>query len=148
MSNPYQQAAKHYQTTELQDQVNQASPHQLIDMLFTGAKKYITTAKMCMDQNQIEAKGIFIAKATDIVIYLQSILDMDKGGDISIRLDKLYDYIQMILLQGHLHNNIAQLDEAHKLIDEIHDGWQQIAKEVDQIDPQQVAANDESRSSL
>jgi flagellin-specific chaperone FliS len=73
---------------------------------------------------------------------------MDKGGDISIRLDKLYDYIQMILLQGHLHNNIAQLNEAHKLIDEIHDGWQQIGKEVDQIDPQQVAANDESKSSL
>jgi flagellin-specific chaperone FliS len=54
----------------------------------------------------------------------------------------------MILLQGHLHNNIAQLNEAHKLIDEIHDGWQQIGKEVDQIDPQQVAANDESKSSL
>ena len=45
MNNPYQQVAQDYHKTEFQDQVHNASPHKLINMLFDGAKKNIDLAK-------------------------------------------------------------------------------------------------------
>lgn len=128
MRNPYQQAASQFQKTELNSQVESASPHKLIDMLLAGAKSNISCAKVCMEHNQIEKKGIHVSKALSIVGGLQSSLDMEKGGEISVRLEQLYDYIQRILVQANLHNNPKQLDEAYQLLNTIHEGWQQIGE--------------------
>ncbi len=124
--NPYQQAASNYKSTELKSEVNEASPHKLIDMLLAGAKSHISSAKVCMENDVINKKGEHISKAISIIGGLLGSLDKEKGGDLALRLENLYKYTELILLKANVENDQKLLDEAFHHLDQIHEGWKQI----------------------
>ncbi|MFC3907591.1 flagellar export chaperone FliS [Legionella dresdenensis] len=126
MKNPYQQAVSQYKAIELETQVENASPHQLVNMLFQGARTNIAAAQGFISHQRIQEKCESITKAINIIDGLRTSLDHEQGGEIAGNLDRLYEYIQEILLKANLHNDSALLDEANALIAEIHQAWQQI----------------------
>ena len=63
----YNTGAKAYATVARESGAMSASPHQLITMLFDGAKTAITMARHHMANNEISAKGSAISKAINIV---------------------------------------------------------------------------------
>lgn len=123
-------AVKQYQQTNLHSGIMDASPHRLIQMLLEGALTRILTAKGFMKQANIAKKGEAISNAMSIVDGLRSSLDMEKGGEISSNLDALYEYINTVLLQANITNDINLLNEAGKLLSEIKIGWDGIAPKV------------------
>lgn len=109
-----------------------ASPHQLITMLFEGAKTAITMARHHMANNEISAKGNAISKAINIVDNgLKASLDAEAGGkagaELVANLGALYDYVSQRLLFANLRNDPALLDEADRLLDNISAAWRDIA---------------------
>ena len=105
-----------------------ASPHQLITMLFDGAKTAITMARHHMANNEISAKGSAISKAINIVDNgLKASLDAEVGGmagaELVANLYGLYDYVSQRLLYANLRNDPALLDEAERLLDNISSAW-------------------------
>jgi flagellar secretion chaperone FliS len=107
-----------------------ASPHQLITMLFDGAKTAITMARHHMAHKEIAAKGNAISKAINIVENgLKASLDADAGGaagaELAGNLAALYDYINERLLFANLRNDLAQLDEADRLLESIGSAWRE-----------------------
>ncbi len=108
-----------------------ASPHQLICMLFDGAKTAIGMARHHMVAGDIGAKGNAISKAVDIVENgLKASLDADAAGAAGAELVKnlaaLYDYVVQRLLYANLRNDTKALDEAERLLDDIGGAWREI----------------------
>ncbi|WP_245929134.1 flagellar export chaperone FliS [Agarilytica rhodophyticola] len=122
----YQSAAASYNVVRNHSGVENATPHQLIEMLFEGLLERISQAKGAMQYKNIELKGRKINSAIGIVNGLRENLNKEDGGEISENLDALYVYILGILAKAHTHNDQALLDEASVLIGNIHSAWKQI----------------------
>lgn len=117
-----------YASVGVETSVPSADPHQLILLLFEGAKIAISAAKMHMAQGNIAEKGGSISKAIDIITNgLNASLDHEAGGDLTIKLGALYDYMAQRLLWANLKNDAAALDEVMRLLSELHGAWAQIA---------------------
>ncbi|MDX1836846.1 flagellar export chaperone FliS [Legionella taurinensis] len=129
MKNPYTEAVNQYKSIELQTRIESASPHQLIDLLLQGARSHIATAQGNIQRNQISEKGEHIGKAISIIEGLKTSLNHEKGGELASNLDKLYDYVQQILLKANIDNSVDLLTQGNLLLAEIHEAWQQIKKD-------------------
>ena len=108
-----------------------ASPHQLICMLFDGAKTAIGMARHHMAQGDVAAKGNAISKAIDIVENgLKAGLDADAAGpagaELVANLSALYGYITQRLLYANLRNDAVALDEADGLLENLASAWREI----------------------
>ena len=123
--------ASSYAQVGLQSAAMSASPHQLITMLFDGAKIAISMARHHMACKEIAAKGRAISKAINIVDNgLKASLDAEAGGkagaEFVANLSALYDYISQRLMQANLRNDPALLDEADRLLESIGSAWREI----------------------
>lgn len=111
--------------------VMSASPHQLIVMLFDGAKTAIGMARHHMLTGEVMAKGQAISKAIGIVDNgLKAALDAQAAGEAGAELvgnlSALYDYVVRRLFQANLHNDVQALDEAGQLLENIASAWREI----------------------
>jgi len=122
-----------YKQVGVQNNISDASPHRLVQMLMEGALDRISTAKGHMQRDRFAEKGRFISSAISIVDGLRSSLDFEKGGDIAQNLDALYDYMNRRLLEANVNNNAEYLDEVHGLMTEIKMGWDAISGEASKL---------------
>ena len=104
--------------------VSTANPHQLIVLLFEGARQAVVLARAGIESGDIPKKGAAITKAIDIILNgLRASLNLEEGGDLAQNLYALYDYMARRLLHANLHNDQAALDEVLGLLTEIHGAW-------------------------
>lgn len=127
----YRSGAGAYARVGIESSVMSASPHQLIVLLFDGAKTAIGMARHHMAQGEIQARGNAISKAINIVDNgLRASLDAKAAGAEGARLvenlSALYTYIVQRLLQANLRNDAAALDEADALLDNVASAWREI----------------------
>ncbi len=121
------QGAGAYARVGVESAVMSADPHQLIVMLFDGAQAAINSARLHMQDGNRSAKGLAISKAIDIVNNgLAAALDHERGGEIAANLAQLYDYVARQLVQANLRDDVAQLDRAASLLDNIGSGWREL----------------------
>ena len=118
-----------YQVHGLYSAIQTASPYQLINLLFDGALRQLTSAQFAMQQNKIPEKSQAITKALNIFDGLRSALNMDEGGQIAENLDNLYDYMQRQLIQANLKNEVSLIEEVISLLREVKAGWEAISEE-------------------
>ena len=110
---------------------------QIILMLYDGILNHVKIAKQKVARGDTLSKGTHLSKATLIVTELSSVLDMEKGGEISMNLRNLYTYVLQRLLYANLNNDLDALEEVEKIIGTIKDGWKEMMKGLKQ---QQVEA--------
>jgi len=127
-----QQAIKAYQNVNKQAEQQEKDPYKVIAILMSNALEAINVAKITMSQNQIEEKGRFISLAITLIDGLKASLDMEKGGDISINLNNLYDYSMARLVEANLKNDLSMLDEVQGLLATVKEGWDGIQDYAEQ----------------
>ncbi len=127
-----------YQRVNTQTSITDADPHKLIHLLYNGALERINMAKARMQAKDFEGKGKLISKAIEIIGGLRGFLDFDKGGDLALRLESLYDYMERTLFQANARNDVAKLDEVADLLRSIKDGWDGIREEAAALQQQAV----------
>ena len=118
---------KQYQSVRIDADVNTASPHRLVQLLYQGILERVARSKGLIDAKDISGKGKLIGEAISIIQYMQGTLDMEKGGEISVNLSDLYEYIERRLLEANLKNDKLILDEISGLIVDIKSAWDSIA---------------------
>lgn len=123
---PVRYALNEYKQTNVDAGAAYADPHTLITMLFDGLQDKLSVAKGAIERRDFAAKGQAIGKAMDIIAYLQTCLDKDRGGEIATNLDMLYGYMTDCLLRASAQNLPALLDEVGSLVREIQDAWSAI----------------------
>ncbi|KAA1189046.1 flagellar export chaperone FliS [Photorhabdus heterorhabditis] len=124
----YQRSASQlYAQIDMESEIMNASPYQLIQILFNGALSALRRAIILMEQGNIAEKGAAISKAINIIDNgLKQGLDNEKGGELAHNLASLYDYMTQRLLYANLRNDEPAITEVIKLLTEISDAWRQI----------------------
>lgn len=124
-----QEALKQYRQLGIESEVSNASPHRLIQLLFEGALSRLAAAQGAIERNDVAVKGELIGKAISIVGGLRASLDMN-AGEISERLDQLYEYINFKLLEASAQNDVEKVNEVIQLLKTVKSGWDEIAPQV------------------
>ncbi|PSW03541.1 flagellar export chaperone FliS [Photobacterium lipolyticum] len=112
-----------YQHSQNHAQAAAASPHRLIQMLLEGLLDNLSRARGFMERGQIADKGMTISKCLDILNGLSSVLDEEKGGDVTVELFRLYDYCGRRLFEANINDELEGIDEVTRLITDILEGW-------------------------
>lgn len=121
---------KAYQQINTQTSITDADPHRLIQLLYNGALERINMAKARVQAKDFEGKGKLISKAIEIIGGLRGFLDFEKGGELSARLESLYDYMERTLFEANARNDVAKLDEVASLLHVMKQGWDGIRGET------------------
>ena len=116
-----------YQTLNVQTALVDADPHKLVQLLMNGAIDRVLQAKGFMERRDIENKNAIINKSVAIIGGLMDSLDMEKGGELAVNLERLYDYMCWRLFQANIHNDTAMLDEVITLMQTVKEGWDAIS---------------------
>lgn len=118
-----QRMASTYRQVGVESRVASASPHELISLLFDALLESLSMARVHMECGNVQAKGDAIRKATRLITEgLKSSLD-PRGGQLTENLGMLYDYSVARLLEAHLKNDLALVDEVINLIKPIAESW-------------------------
>ncbi|MCW8896043.1 MAG: flagellar export chaperone FliS [Sulfurimonas sp.] len=101
------------------------SPAKLIEMLYEGVLRFNAQAKKAIKDANIEKRVYWINRSIAIITELISVLDKEKGGDISEYLEGLYSYeIQLLSIAGN-ENDLAKIDEVSNVFKTLLEAWRE-----------------------
>lgn len=132
----YTKSAKEYSKVGLQTEVMEADPHKLIALLLEGALTRLSAAKVFIEQNNYAQKNAKIGNVLDIVSALQASLDLEKGGEVALNLERLYDYMTRRLWDANRLNDCEIINEVMGLLMEIKAGWDGIRQDFEHLKEQ------------
>lgn len=112
-----------YQQTSVETNLENASPHKLVTMLYDGVVGNLAAAKGAIQRKSFEQKAEKINKAILIIGSLRANLDLENGGAAADNYQALYSYMNQTLLTASLKNNEELLDEVIQLTKELKDTW-------------------------
>jgi len=111
----------------LETKVLSASPVQLIHLAYEGAIEAIADARAHLAADRIQERVRSITKVQLILTELQNSLDFNKGGDMSVQLGRLYDYMQRRLTEANFKRTEEPLAEVQGLLETLDGAWKEIA---------------------
>jgi flagellar secretion chaperone FliS len=101
----------------------ESDPLQQLVMLYDGAIKFFRLAAADIEAGEVAAKAEHSNRALDIVIYLQSVLDFERGGDVAPALDALYLNVMATALKASAALDAAQMRHAAELLAPVREAW-------------------------
>ena len=113
----------------LESKVLSASPLELVSLAYEGAIEAIRRARVCLLEKRIHDRSRAITKAQLILAELQRSLDFNRGGDLSLQLSRLYDYMQRRLIEANFQQAEAPLAEVENLLETVLESWRELAKQ-------------------
>ncbi len=110
---------------------------QLIQMLLDGLIENLAAAEGQINRvltlkageehrEEIANKNRSLTRAANIVMGLQTALDLDKGGDLAKNLNELYAYVSRKIFTVNAQNDIEGLKEVKGLMENIRSAWKQV----------------------
>ena len=97
-------------------------------LLYDGMIKEVGKAKAAIQEGRIEDRFNATQKACKILLGLQSHLDFERGGDISLMLDQFYHTIFRDLQQVNMQNSTALCDENNGALGEVRASCAELAR--------------------
>jgi len=114
---------------DLNEQVGQASPHRLIELLFDGLLGNLDKSRQALTGNDIEALILALGSAKAILQGLNDSLDVAEGGALAANLGALYDYMARRLQDVEMQLSDKPLAELEDLVQTLKEAWQAIEPE-------------------
>ena len=111
-----------YQETAVSTQ----SRGRLIVMLYDGAIRFLRQAIADIERCDYAAKGMHISKAQDIIFELNSVLDMEQGGQIAQNLRGLYNFMHKHLSEANFRKDPQMIREVIEILEELNQSWRAI----------------------
>jgi flagellar protein FliS len=112
-----------YKNVAAHSSVLEADPYQLVSMLMDAALEKLNMANAAIQRNDKIGKAAALHRATAIIDELRISLNHEAGGEISVSLERLYDYMIRRALAANLQDDIKAIDEVNKLLSEIRGAW-------------------------
>ena len=117
-----------YNTAKLgaytQINVETSSQGKLVVMLFNAAIRRAEEAKRQMESGRRDEVHNHLMRAQDIITELRGALNMSVRP-ISQDLDRIYEYLQHLLISANLRKDSAPIDECVRFMKEIRDMWEE-----------------------
>lgn len=102
----------------------------LIVMCFKGAIKYLSKAQEELLQQNYEEFLDLIEKAHRVVFHLYTTLDLDRGGEIAVKLADLYSFIINKLYMLNATKKAEIFDEVIPILKTLQEGWENLDMQV------------------
>ncbi|RUR09585.1 flagellar export chaperone FliS [Legionella sp. km772] len=126
MNNPYKKITDKYKLVDLQTRIDAASPHELINLLFQGARTHVAGAIGCMQAEQHKAASEHISKTLNIINELRRSLNIQQGGEVAQNLLKFYNQIESLIVQSTIKQDVSLLVKTNELLGQLQEVWQSI----------------------
>ena len=125
----YSQSMRKYIDVDIQAKAAVDNPHKIIQEVLIELKKNMETLAYALDNEPVRSdlKSKAFSKSLTAIYILQSSLDFEKGGEIASNLFNIYDYCKRGIMKGFTKQDSKLIYDAIPPIDEILDGWRQIA---------------------
>ena len=130
--------AQHYANTALETAVSEATPHKLVDMLYSGALKNLKLTKVFIEQKQYAKKAEFSSKALSILNALKAGVNFDQGGEVAENMYALYEYCHRSVFQAVAKNDLQKIDEVIEHIEGLQSAWQQMPDNIKRATKEQL----------
>ena len=102
----------------------EADPIRQIVMLYDGAIKFLNLTAADIEANDLVAKAEHSTRAIDIIGYLQSILDFEKGREVAVSLDRLYRSVSVMILKASAKADANMMRQVVGLLAPVRDAWE------------------------
>jgi len=112
--------------TYLEGRIASADPLELVGLLYQGASGAVRDARRHLSESDITARSRAISKAYDILTELTVSLDHASGGELSRRLEQMYDYMQRRLLEANFQQADGPLAEVLALLATLGEAWDEL----------------------
>ena len=119
-------AARRYAAVHSGGRTEGATPHALVKILFDELLLALEASALAERQGDRVKVSDKQARAMSILFALESSLDYDKGGDIAVGLTQIYREARRLLLVGAKERSAEPVDQAHAIVAEIAEAWNQI----------------------
>jgi len=106
--------------------VTTADPAKLVLMCYEGAISNLEIAREQYIAEKYEPKAKAVQKVQDILALLLQSLDFEKGGEISVALESLYNYMARRITEGDLQKDFRVFDEIIVMFEELESAWKEI----------------------
>lgn len=108
--------------------VNGASPLQLVIMLYDGGLRFMEAGKHAMANGNLDKQNHYLQKAQKIVFELMACLDMEKGGEVAKNLFALYGYVVNELVRANVEDKPEPIERSIKVLSDLRESWAEIEK--------------------
>lgn len=115
-----------YKATSLDARAAAANQHEMVRMLLDGLLEELARAEGHIHEKQFEAKGVSLQKCINIVHGLDSMLDLENGGEVATNLHRLYEYSSNQLLLASVKNDASELSAVVRVINDVRAGWENL----------------------
>ena len=112
----------------LESRILSADPIELVNMLYQACTGAVREARHHLANGEIGERSRKINKAYEILTELSVSLDHQRGGEISQRLGRLYDYMQGRLLEANMQQADAPLAETLGLLSTLSEAWEGVPR--------------------
>jgi len=120
-----------------QVQVKTANNKKLLLMLYQGCIKFLRIAKKSIKEEDMENANEYLKKSQAIIDELRYTLDMDKGGEISSNLYKLYNFMYSELISANINKEIEPIENVENLMMDLLETWKEVINNPNQGKEQQ-----------
>lgn len=100
---------------------------ELVTILYEEAAKSVREAVSALGRGDIRGRSREITRVQLILGELSASLNPQAGGELAIRLNDLYAYMQRRLTQAHVEQSATPLEEVGRLLAVLGEGWQRCA---------------------
>lgn len=104
-------------------QVNTASPAQMVYMLYNKAISVLQEAIKAIEVNDIEARCNANGRAMEIIAHLSGTLDLEQGGEIARNLQEIYRFSMVHLMKVDRNNDAQAAQDVIGLLTPMRDSW-------------------------
>lgn len=113
----------------------ETDPLKQIVMLYDGAIKFLNLTADDIERQDIAAKAEHSTRALDIINYLQSILNFEKGADVAQTLDNLYRSVTNMVLRASAELDADLMRKAAGFLVPVRDAWETNAQKAIEAQP-------------
>ena len=128
----YQRHARQYQRT----QAETARPTQLVVMLYDGAIRFLVLSLEGMKQKNLDVRHANLVKAQNIIMELMSSLNREQGGEISVNLHRIYQFMLEQLVEANIYDREQPISTVLQMLRDLRESW----VEVDRLQQKKNAA--------
>ena len=115
-----------------------ASPMELVLMLYDGGLRALSGALSAFDieDDLKRMNGIHeqLLRAQDFITELACSLDMERGGELAVQLNRLYEFMLHHLAMANSGKKRKPVEEVHKMLSDLRESW---AKAMEQVPREQ-----------
>jgi flagellar secretion chaperone FliS len=109
-----------------QVQVTSVDPKRLLLLVLDGGLRFLRQARGALAADDLAGFCVALGRAQAIVAELQATLDMERGGEIAVQLNRLYDFMLVRLTDANASRNVRDLDDVLRVFDTVASGFRSI----------------------